>query len=105
MPVPIMAPMPSAVRLSQPNVFLRRFSGFSASASSLSMLLMRNSCEPKHHLPRAGIHISGTPHAETKRPHEAASLYPLHPLGAPLLRQPASSWTPVLLRRRDLPLP
>src|SRR5882672_7382852 len=46
MPVPMMAPIPSAVRLIQPSDFLRRFSGFSESSRSWSILLRRKSCDP-----------------------------------------------------------
>ena len=52
-PEPITAPIPRDVRLSQPRDFLRRFSGFSESEISLSMLFVRKSCEPNRHLPRA----------------------------------------------------
>src|SRR5579862_1624355 len=52
-PEPITAPIPSEVRLSQPRVFLRRFSGRSASEMSWSMLLVRKSCGSNRHLPRA----------------------------------------------------
>ena len=52
-PEPITAPMPSEVRLSQPSVFLSRFSGRSASEMSWSMLLVRKNCGSNRHLPRA----------------------------------------------------
>src|SRR5260221_8984499 len=45
-PVPIMAPMPRAVRLIHPSVFLSRFSGCSESETSWSMSLQRSSCDP-----------------------------------------------------------
>ena len=51
MPEPITAPIPSDVRLSQPSDFLRRFSGFSESEISRSMLLQRKSWDSNRHRP------------------------------------------------------
>src|SRR5581483_8088610 len=53
-PEPMMAPMPRAVRDQGPRVFFRRCSGASASATSLSMLLQRRSCEVTGCRRRAG---------------------------------------------------
>src|ERR1019366_669388 len=52
-PVPMMAPMPRQVRLTQPSDFFNRRSGASASEINWSMFLTRNSPEPTRHHPNA----------------------------------------------------
>ena len=47
MPEPMTAPMPSAVRLMGPRVFLSACSGSSLSAMSLSMLFLASICLPR----------------------------------------------------------
>src|SRR6202035_1625474 len=49
-PEPITAPMPSAVRLTQPNDFLNPTSAFSESDNSWSMLLQRKRSDATHTL-------------------------------------------------------
>src|SRR5580692_7367909 len=61
-PEPITAPIPSDVKLSQPNDFLSCFSGFSESEINRSIFLVRKSCAPNHHLPvesQKNLHAAG----------------------------------------------
>src|ERR1700716_3288130 len=82
-PEPITAPMPSDVRLSQPNDFFNRISAFSESDSSWSIPLHRNSGDATQALrshPRPGLAAQPVPgrirYVEVLAPHSIATPHP-----------------------------
>src|SRR5437667_4153720 len=84
-PVPMMAPIPKAVSDHGPSVLRRRCSGSSASASSLSMLLVRSKLVTRH----SSLATALSP---SRRRARAALLLDLRLAGAAGLRALGFGW-------------